>query len=277
MISVQEAISRLRADPKFAQLIHDSYLDGDALACAERFASSAEFEQVQELLSGRIRGADILDLGAGTGIASFAFACAGAACVFALEPDLSDITGCAVIRRITAGLTVQVLSAVGEAIPLAERTVDIVYARQVLHHTRDLPRVLRECARVLRPGGVFLACREHVADNVQQLKAFLASHPVHRLAGGEHAFPLHSYIAAIQAAGLRLEKIIGPWDSVINAFPAVRSNTELQRFARTKLEQKFGRLGVFLAAIPVAETVVWAWLKRPTPGRMYSFLASKPC
>ena len=277
MISVPKAIRRLQSDPAFAQLIHDSYLDCDALACAERFASSAEFEQVQQLLGRQIRGADILDLGAGTGIASFAFARAGAEHVFAIEPDLSDITGCAVIRRITAGLHVHAVAAVGEAIPLAEGSVDIVYARQVLHHTRDLPRVLRECARVLRPGGIFLACREHVADNARQLKAFLASHPVHRLAGGEHAFPLRTYVSAIQAAGLRLEKILGPWGSVINAFPAVRSDTELRRFARTKLEQKFGKLGTFLAAMPMTEVVVWAWLKRPTPGRLYSFLASKPC
>ena len=39
---------------------------------------------------------------------------------------------------------------------------DVVFARAVLHHTRDLELACREMFRVLRPGGIFVAAREHV-------------------------------------------------------------------------------------------------------------------
>lgn len=74
-------------------------------------------------------------------------------------------------------------------VPLVDSSIDIVYARQVLHHAAELERLMSEVARVLRPGGVLMACREHVVDSESQKQAFLNSHPVHRLAGGECLFP----------------------------------------------------------------------------------------
>lgn len=42
-------------------------------------------------------------------------------------------------------------------LPLAHRAVHAVVARGLLHHSRDLRRLLSEVRRVLAPGGVFLA------------------------------------------------------------------------------------------------------------------------
>ena len=69
------------------------------------------------------------------------------------------------------------------ALPIADDSVDLVYSRQVLHHAVDLDRFVAEVARILRPGGTLLACREHVVDDDGQKQAFLAAHPVNRLAG----------------------------------------------------------------------------------------------
>lgn len=277
-MTTAEAVRCLRADPEYAALVRDSYLEENVLECAERFRTSAEFMEVLALLDGRIAGGKVLDLGAGTGIASYALASyGGAKLVYALEPDASDEVGRGAIRQLCVGLPIKMLETYGERILLPDAEVDVVYARQVLHHVRDLRLVLRECARVLKSGGLFLACREHVIDNDEELRLFLRDHPVHRLAGGENAFPLHTYLSAIHRSGLRLERVFDPWDTVINLFPTVRTKAELKRFPRTILENRFGRAGALASLLPGANSLVWIRIRRhKVPGRLYSFLATKP-
>ena len=272
-MTIDEAIRTLRHDPRYAGLVRDAYLGRDVADSVRRFEASAEFGEVKQILGARLRGATLLDLGAGTGIASFAFCAAGAGRVVAVEPDPSDEVGRGAMTRLEQPPNLEVRDGVGEAIPLSDHSVDIVYCRQVLHHAQDLNRVLAECERVLKPGGLFLACREHVVDDEQQLAAFLASHPVHRLAGGENAFALPAYIEAIQRSGLILDRVIGPMGSVINAFPAARTTMELQALPRERLVHRCRLLGRLLWRIPGVPTLVRAYVNRPVPGRMYSFVA----
>jgi len=257
-------------------LVRNSYLGEDRLDCAERFRSSAEFSELLALLGDCVRGGAILDLGAGTGIASYAFACSGARVVYALEPDPSDVVGRGAIRRVSAGRPIELLESHGEMIPLPSEEVDLVYARQVLHHVNDLPQVLSQCARVLKTGGVFFACREHVVSDDRELREFLEGHPVHRLAGGEGAYPLDTYIGAIRSAGLTLDRVLGPWDSLINAFPSVKTATELEKMPSALLKSRFGMAGGMLAHFPGVKRFTWGRIKRyRQPGRLYSFLATK--
>ena len=276
-MTTEQAVLHLRNDPRWARAMRDSYLDEDASAAARRFEASGEFAAVRTLLGEWLPGATVLDLGAGTGIATRAFSRAGASRVVALEPDPSHVIGRGAIARVCEGLPgVLSLSGYGEQIPLAEGVVDVVYARQVLHHARDLPGLLRECARVLRPGGILLAAREHVVDGPEQLRAFLDYHPVHQLAGGENAFSLEEYLAAIDASGLRLVLTLGPWDSVINAFPAVQTDTEIPDLARSRFLLRWGLLGRLALALPGADHRARRSLERPEPGRLYSFLCERP-
>ena len=276
-MTAEEAILHLRSDPQYSHVVRDSYFGADLLEAAARFATSAEFSELGQLLGDRICGCAMLDLGAGNGIASWAFARKGATTIYALEPDPSNEIGRGAIERLCASTVVRVLDAFGEQIPLAGEQVDVVYARQALHHTRDLHAVLLECARILRPGGIFVGCREHVADDDQQLEAFLANHPVHLLAHNENAYRLSDYVDAIKSAGLHLVRVLGPWDSVINAFPTVRTTAELEVYHRTVLERRFGGVGQLLSFFPGVKPLIWFLLKRRrTPGRMYSFLAFKP-
>lgn len=90
----------------------------------------------------------MLDLGAGNGIVLFAFARAGARIVYALDPDASHEVGIGALLSTAAGFAVAPLIGVGEAIPLRDRSIDLVYVRQVLHHASDLRRLLSECTRV---------------------------------------------------------------------------------------------------------------------------------
>lgn len=273
-LTFDQAIDRLRSDPDFQQLILDSYLETDIGAAAERFEASAEFKELIHLLGGAAAGRMVLDLGAGRGLAARAFAKQGAR-VLALEPEMSRDTGAGAIRAITPDLEVLAVRGVGEDLPIADAVIDIVYARQVLHHTLDLARVLAECARVLKAGGQFIACREHVVDDRKQLEAFLENHPVHQLAANENAYPVKTYIGAIEAAGLRIDHVLGPWESVLNAFPAARNAAELGELPGHLLAQRVGRPGRWLARLPGITRVIRRRMDR-VPGRLYTFLAVKP-
>lgn len=275
-LTTEEAVLALRGDPRYAEVVRDAYLGPDALGNAERFLASAEFAAVLALADGRVRGGAVLDVGAGTGIASYAFARSGAREVVALEPDPSEVVGQGVIRRIQGGLPITIEGGWGEALPFADGRFDVVYLRQVLHHARDLDALVRECARVAAPGGLVVATREHVADDARQLALFLASHPIHRLAGGEHAYPLPAYVGAFRRAGLEGPQVLGPYDSVVNSSPAIADEETLRRHPAALLERHLGAAGRLAARVPGVTALVRRFIDRPLPGRLYSFVGRKP-
>jgi len=273
LASMDEAVYILRSDPTCAALVRDAYLGSDVQEAARRFADSSEFRELVRVV-GPSAGGAVLDVGAGRGIASFAFAEAGANVVYALEPSGSAMVGRGAIRSLSRA-RIEVLEGYAEAIPLDDASVDVVYARQVLHHTSDLRLALSECARVLRSGGVFVACREHVVADDEDLRTFLAAHPIERLVGGENAYPIDAYVEAIGAAGLALAQVLGPCDSLINAYPAVETEAELERLPLDALRTRIGPLGGVLIALPGVRARVRRRLNRPTGGHLYTFVARK--
>ncbi len=274
-ISVHDAVLRLRADPASAAVVRDAYLGADVVEASERFLSSGEFRELRSRLAPWLAGARVLDVGAGTGIASYAFARAGAARVVALEPDPSDVVGNGAARSASGGLPIAFVGAYGEALPFRDGAFDVVYARQVLHHAQDLGGAVRECARVLRRGGVFAACREHVVDGARQLARFRAAHPIHRLSGNENAFPLDAYLAAVRGAGLARIEALGPLDSLINAFPGAADEEELRDYGRVVLRKRLGAVGAVAGRVPGAAAAVRRMVSR-MPGRLYTFVGVKP-
>jgi SAM-dependent methyltransferase len=97
-------------------------------------------------------GARVLEIGVGTGRIALPAVEAGCRVVgFDLSAEmLAQIS----LQNPPPGLST--LRADMHRIPLRENSVDGALAVHVLHLTKDLPTVLDEVARVLRPGGVFI-------------------------------------------------------------------------------------------------------------------------
>jgi SAM-dependent methyltransferase len=276
--SWEDAVRWLRSQPDRQDLVRGAYYDDPLPTAAERYRSSEEWNEVCSHLPGRT--CDVLDVGAGRGIASYAFARRGDR-VFALEPDPSALVGAAAIRTLadTAGLQISVSEKFSESLPYEDRSFDVVFARAVLHHTSDLVAACREFRRVLRPGGRLIAVREHVISRTADLPIFLESHPLHRLYGGENAFMLAAYKGAIRGAGLRLLKCYGPTESAMNFSPTSLSDLQTQVAQRLVCGVP-GLTG--LARHTLAVPLVWKLARRlltivdGRPGRLYSFVADRP-
>lgn len=99
------------------------------------------------------RGAAALDVGCGGGILAEEFAAMGF-CVTGIDPSEQSLNTARQHAQ-SEGLSIQYQQATGESIPFADKTYPVVYCCDVLEHVRDLPQVISEIYRVMKPGGVF--------------------------------------------------------------------------------------------------------------------------
>ncbi len=100
------------------------------------------------------QAARVLDLGCAGGFMAEALATRGAD-VTGIDPAAEAIAA-AKHHAAIMGHAITYDTGVGEALPYDDASFDVVVCVDVLEHVSDLPRVLAEIARVLRPGGVFL-------------------------------------------------------------------------------------------------------------------------
>jgi len=255
------AVLWLRSQPDQVELVRACFYDDPLVDAAERYYRSSEWDAVRGLIGPA--GGRALDVGGGRGISSYALGRDGWE-VTALEPDPSAIVGAGAIQQLAAdsGVPIAVVEEWGEALPFPDASFDLVYCREVLHHARSLRTLCAEMARVLRPGGTFLATREHVIFKKADLSVFLAQHPLHWLYGGEHAYQLSEYRGAIQGAGIRLTRVLNPWASAVNMYP--RSAGEIGQLIHARLR--------FVPASLMTPSLLarLGWLLR-SPGSAYSF------
>jgi SAM-dependent methyltransferase len=287
----EEIIIQIRNKPEYHQLVELAYLEEDLVLNVERFRKSEEYIATLKLLRENCpagRFLKLVDVGAGNGVASAAFALDGFD-VVAIEPDPSLTIGAGAILELKTKFNLtnlEVVEAWGESLPLETAAFDIVYIRQAVHHAARLNEFIMEAARLLRNGGVLLTVRDHVVYNEIDKQWFLQSHPLHKFYGGENAFTEEEYRNAISKSGLSIQKCFHHYDSVINYFPESSSLIEGKRTQRNAtISQSFkakflGVLGQFPGLkkwyFNRAERRLGPLFdERKIPGRLISFIAKK--
>jgi 2-polyprenyl-6-hydroxyphenyl methylase / 3-demethylubiquinone-9 3-methyltransferase len=100
------------------------------------------------------RGKTALEVGSGGGYLSEEIAGMGFA-VTGIDPSENSLRAAAGHAR-SGGLDITYAAGTGESIPCRDRSFDAVFCCDVLEHVRDLPKVISEISRVLKPGGVFI-------------------------------------------------------------------------------------------------------------------------
>jgi SAM-dependent methyltransferase len=277
--SWEQTIRWLRAQPDQAELVQSGYFDDPVEAAATRYWQSPEWQQVAARLP-IANGGQALDFGAGRGIASFALARLGYK-VVALEIDRSELVGADAIRSIArnTGLPIEVTESSSARLPFRDGTFDVVFGRAVLHHVDDLEEVCREFYRVLKPGGTFIAIREHVISRESDIEAFRSLHPLHKYYGGENAYTLKRYSSAIKSAGFLLQEIIRPLRSVINLFPHSIADVQTEVARRVSLGNRvLARMAGAAIRLPMLWPIVLRTIELADhrAGRLYSFMARRP-
>ncbi|MFK0157244.1 class I SAM-dependent methyltransferase [Streptomyces sp. NPDC090499] len=153
---------------------YDATRGGEARAAA---AAAAVLTLIPQSLGSPARPARLLDLACGTGIVTRRLAAA--------RPALR-VTGAdrapGMARMAAARLPGSVLLADGRRLPFADATFDAATTVWLLHLMADgaaVRAVVAECARVLRPGGVYVTTVDKAAahDVGSDIDAVLAARP----------------------------------------------------------------------------------------------------
>ena len=114
-------------------------------------SNASFYSQIDFVLEGK----KLLDIGCGDG-ADLKFFAEQRAVIHGIDPSADFISKAKVINP--TGILVE---AKGENIPFSDNTFDIAVSKWALQTSPNIPRIMREIARVLKPGGILLFLSKH--------------------------------------------------------------------------------------------------------------------
>ncbi|MFG2822562.1 class I SAM-dependent methyltransferase [Kitasatospora sp. NPDC048365] len=199
------------------------------------------FDELERLLGRPLKDADVLDVGAGTGIATRLLAARGAR-VVALEPSAGMA---ALLRQVSPGIPV--VKGVGDELPFHDASLDLVGYAQAFHWT-DPAKSVPEALRVLRPGGK-LALWWNVKDRATgwikaQEDRLVVALPSYHAYGGVIAGA-----EQLTAAGLAVEHVTLHWERQVTVDSHLTDLTSRSYFAVLTEERRAPVLAAERAAL----------------------------
>ncbi|MGE0544932.1 MAG: class I SAM-dependent methyltransferase [Dehalococcoidia bacterium] len=160
-----------------------------------------EEAHVRDLLAD-IPRQEILDLAAGTGRHALRLASSGTH-VTALDQSAPMVAAGRRAAAATGAAVEFVLARVEDGLPFVDRCFDLIICALALCHMSDIAVPLRECARVVRPGGHLLITDFHPASVVRGMRTqFSTDDATYWLPNMPHS--RQDYLNAVTGAGFDL-------------------------------------------------------------------------
>jgi 2-polyprenyl-6-hydroxyphenyl methylase / 3-demethylubiquinone-9 3-methyltransferase len=143
----------MKIDNRWYEGLGDSWWDSEGPIGLLHEINPARFGYFKEAL-GTLRGLRLLDVGCGGGLLAECFAREGAN-VSGIDLSLSSL---AAARRHGESheVSIDYVNASGDLLPFRADSFDAVVSADFLEHVPSLEAVVAECARVLKPSGLFL-------------------------------------------------------------------------------------------------------------------------
>ncbi len=159
-----------------------------------------------ERSSSALDGLTILDIGCGGGLLSEPLARLGAS-VTGADASATNIE-VARLHAASSGLTIDYRATTAEAIADSGQTFDVVLAMEIIEHVSDIDLFIRECARMVRPGGLLLVATLNRTPKSFALAIVGAEYILRWLPVGTHSW--HKFVKpselidALEAGGLNV-------------------------------------------------------------------------
>ena len=278
----EKTINSLKRDKNYKDIIKSCYYDDPIEGAIKRFEDSKEWESLtKELENKQITKGKVLDFGSGRGISSIALAKIKWE-VYAVDENDGDNAGLNSLVKIKNDLNLRIIlnKANFEKLPYQDNFFDLVYARQSLHHSKDLKASCVEIHRVLKKGGIFISLRDHVIDKNLDKEVFLKNHPLHKYTQDENAFLLSEYLDSFKYSGFKILKILKTYSSALNYDPN-KIEDILSHYTKNKFLIGSKRFQVlinnknYISKFIKSILIYFINLRDKTPGRPYSFILKK--